>query len=114
MGKNSSFIDDAKFLDAAGLAGKDVFVKVATEFGKSFCYITIPHVCDYFLRSEDASELDVCKSVLLTVSPLKAVIEDQLKGIRKCREEEEGVLRQVNYYSCVAQFKLSRADVFDI
>ena len=73
----------------AVVIGNDVFVKAATGFGKCVCYIRIPYVCG-FLRSEDASELDVCKSVLLFVSPLKALMEDQLQDIRKCWSEEDG------------------------
>ena len=48
----------------------DVFVKEATGVGKSVClYVEVPYVCD-FLRSEsDVSS----KSVLLIVSPLKAL-----------------------------------------
>ena len=60
--------------------GNDVFVKETTGVGKSVCYIEVPYVCD-FLRSEsDVSS----KSVLLIVSPLKALMEDQIYDIRKC------------------------------
>lgn len=64
----------------AVVIGNDVFVKEATGVGKSVCYVEVPYVCD-FLRSEsDVSS----KSVLLIVSPLKALMEDQIYDIRKC------------------------------
>ena len=63
-----TFVPKAEKLQAidAVLTGNDAFVKPATGFGKSVCYMVVPlYVCD-FLRSE--SEVN-CKSVLLIVSP---------------------------------------------
>ena len=77
-----NFVPKAEQVQAihAVVTGNDVFVKVATGFGKSVCYVVVPYVCD-FLRSEsDVSS----QSVLLTVSPLKALMEDQIDDIRKC------------------------------
>ena len=47
----SPFPQKSEQLDAiyAVVTGKDVFVKAATGFGKSVCFITIPYVCDYLL-----------------------------------------------------------------
>ena len=77
-----NFVPKAEQLQAihAVVTGNDVFVKVATGFGKYVCYVLVPYVCD-FLRSEsDVSS----KSVLLIVSPLKALMEDQMDDLRKC------------------------------
>ena len=77
-----NFVPKAEKLQAihAVVIGNDVFVKEATGVGKSVCYVKVPYVCD-FLRSEsDVSS----KSVLLIVSPLKALMEDQIYDIRKC------------------------------
>ena len=77
-----NFVPKAEQLQAihAVVTGNDVFVKVATGFGKSVCYVVVPYVCD-FLRSESHVS---SKSVLLIVSPLKALMEDQMDDIRKC------------------------------
>ena len=76
-------------LDAiyAVVTGKDVFVKAAAGFGKSVCCITIPYmyVCDYLYRSKtEAFWIPSFKSVVLVISPLKALKEHQLQKIAKC------------------------------
>ena len=73
-------------LDAiyAVVTGKDVFVKAATGFGKSVCFITIPYVCDYLYRCKtEAFSNPSFSSVVLVISPLKALMEDQLQEIAK-------------------------------
>ena len=50
----------------AVVTGDDGFVKPATGFGKSVCYMVVSLICLRFLRSE--SDVN-CKSVLLIVSP---------------------------------------------
>ena len=77
-----NFVPKAEQVQAihAVVTGNDVFVRVATGFGKSVCYFVVPYICDY-LRSE--SEVS-SQSVLLIVSPLKALMEDQIDDIRKC------------------------------
>ena len=49
-----AFSPESEQLDAihAVVTGKDVFVKVATGFGKLMCFFTIPYVCDYLYRSK--------------------------------------------------------------
>ena len=73
-------------LDAiyAVVTGKDVFVKTATGFGKSVCFFTIPYVCDYLYQSiiEGFSNPSF-SSVVLIISPLKALMGDQLMEILK-------------------------------
>ena len=56
---------------------KDVFVWLPTGFGKSLCYETIPFVYDWKLRRVDA------RSLVLVVSPLVALMVDQVKSLRK-------------------------------
>ena len=71
-------------LDAiyAVVTGKDVFVKVATGFGKLVCFFAIPYMCDYLYRSKIESFSNPSfSSVALVISPLKALMGDQLKGI---------------------------------
>lgn len=54
--------------------GKDVFVSLPTGFGKSLCYIILPCVFD-LMRSV------VKKSIVIVVSPLKALMKDQVDSI---------------------------------
>ena len=81
-----AFSPKSEQLDAiyAVVTGKDVFVKAATGFGKSVCFITIPYVCDYLYRSKtEANSNPSFSSVVLVISPLKALMEDQLQAIAK-------------------------------
>ena len=82
----SLFSPKSEQLDAiyAVVRGKDVFVKAATGFGKSVCFFTIPYVCDYLYRSKSEAFSDPSfSSVVLVISPLKALMGDQLKEIAK-------------------------------
>lgn len=54
--------------------GRDVFVSLPTGFGKSMCYTLLPSVFD-ILRGVEK------KSIVLVVSPLIALMEDQVAGI---------------------------------
>ncbi len=59
--------------------GQDVFVCLPTGYGKSLCYQTLPFVMDYKSRtSKEASN-----SAIIVVSPLIALMEDQVGGLRK-------------------------------
>ncbi len=53
------------------VSGKDVFVSLPTGFGKSLCYILLPHVFDLWI-------MDGKKSIVLVVSPLVALMKDQV------------------------------------
>lgn len=65
----------------AAVTGKDVFVKAATGFGKSVCYLAITYVCDYLYSCQtDATNFN---SVLLLISPLKALMDDQMRQMIK-------------------------------
>lgn len=57
--------------------GRDVFVCLPTGYGKSLCYQTLPFVIDYG-RSGEARN-----SAVLVVSPLIALMEDQVGGLRR-------------------------------
>ena len=58
------------------VGGKDVFVSLPTGFGKSLCYIALPGVFDV-LRSVEK------QSMILVVSPLLALMKDQVASITK-------------------------------
>ena len=55
-------------------AGSDVFVSLPTGFGKSLCYTLLPPVFD-LLRGRKS------KSIVLVVSPLLALMKDQVAAI---------------------------------
>ena len=55
---------------------KDVFVSLPTGSGKSLCYGCLPLVYDY-LRKNDSKT----KSVVLVISPLRALMLDQVKSL---------------------------------
>ncbi len=52
------------------LKGKDVFVSLPTGSGKSLCYWILPYIFD-FIRGR-------CDSMVLVVSPLIAIMQDQV------------------------------------
>lgn len=61
------------------LKGQDVFVSLSTGSGKSLCYWALPHAFDYIRKKSN--------SMILVVSPLVALMQDQVsvlvnKGIR--------------------------------
>ena len=56
------------------VSGKDVFVCLPTGYGKSLCYTILPCVFD-ILRSVEK------KSIVLVVSPLIALMKDQVASI---------------------------------
>ena len=57
----------------AFVGGRDVFVALPTGYGKSLIYGCLPRVYD-LLREVQSDE---CRSVIMVVSPLKALMEDQ-------------------------------------
>ena len=56
------------------VAGNDVFVSLPTGFGKSLCYILLPCIFDLIREVEG-------KSIILVVSPLIALMQDQVATI---------------------------------
>jgi superfamily II DNA helicase RecQ len=56
------------------VSGKDVFVSLPTGFGKSLCYTILPLVFDLLSVDEE-------KSIVLVVSPLVALMKDQVATI---------------------------------
>ncbi len=59
--------------------GKDVFVWLPTGFGKSFCYEMLPFVMDHKLGRVSTT----CSSVVLVISPLIALMVDQVISLRR-------------------------------
>ena len=58
------------------VGGKDVFVSLPTGFGKSLCFILLPPIFDV-LREVNG------KSIVLVVSPLIALMKDQVETIKE-------------------------------
>ena len=55
------------------LAGNDVFVSLPTGYGKSLCYAALPYAFDQLGET--------CKSsIVIVVSPLIALMKDQVTG----------------------------------
>ena len=52
--------------------GRDVFIMLPTGSGKSLCYATLPIVFDLLRAKVDAS-------IVIVVSPLQSIMEDQVK-----------------------------------
>ena len=58
------------------VSGKDVFVCLLTGYGKSLCYTLLPYVFDR-IRSVQHT------SIILVVSPLAALMKDQVTSLSK-------------------------------
>lgn len=56
------------------MKGRDVFVSLPTGYGKSLCYIILPSVFDELRKLSK-------KSIVLVVSPLVALMRDQVASI---------------------------------
>lgn len=61
--------------------GRDVFVCLPTGYGKSLCYQTLPFVMDYKMFAAGLGGSG--KSAVVVVSPLVALMEDQVRGLRE-------------------------------
>ena len=59
--------------------GHDVFVWLPTGYGKSLCYQALPYIMDFKLGLVESKQ----HSLVLVVSPLVALIVDQLTSLRK-------------------------------
>ena len=57
------------------LKGRDTFVCLPTGYGKSLCYQILPYIFDY-MRGKSSS-------FVLVVSPLTALVEDQIQLLSK-------------------------------
>ena len=65
--------------------GKDVFLWLPTGFGKSICYEALrPFICDYRRRGHsDAEAAALVPSLVLVISPLVALMTDQVLDLRR-------------------------------
>ena len=61
-------------------AGSDVFVWLPTGFGKSLCFQTLPFLMDHKLGLVGTQK----SSAVLVVSPLVALMVDQVRSVRSC------------------------------
>ena len=61
------------------LGGRDVFVSLPTGYGKSLSYAALPAAFDS-LRNAPS------KSIILVVSPLIALMKDQVATYQACRK----------------------------
>ena len=71
--------DDQKKAVKAFVLGKDVFISLPTGSGKSLCYACLPHVFDE-LRSRAGENL-VHHSIVVVVSPLSSLMQDQVNRV---------------------------------
>lgn len=65
----------------AFVQGRDVFAVLPTGYGKSLCYACLPIVFDKLLATGGASRAD--GSIVVVVSPLTAIMKDQVSGTKK-------------------------------
>ncbi len=70
-----SLRDEQKQAVRGFLSGRDVFVCLPTGYGKTLCYSILPKAFD-FIRG-------VCNSVIVVVSPLIALMKDQVRSLMK-------------------------------
>ena len=61
------------------LEKRDVLTVLPTGFGKSLCYQALPEIFD-FMQSKCAQK----DSIVIAVSPLNALIRDQLQKLKGC------------------------------
>ena len=60
------------------LDSRDVFIVLPTGFGKTACFVCLPHAFDlYYGRSLEN------KSIVIVVSPLTSLIHDQVQSLLK-------------------------------
>ena len=71
----ASLKDKQKAVITEFVSGKDVFAALPTGYGKSLCYGCLPRVFDD-LRSSQGS-------IVVVVSPLSALMKDQVESFRK-------------------------------
>ena len=72
---NISLKDEQTCSIRAAFSGKDVFVCLPTGFGKNLCYQVLPFMFDHKAGL-------LVRNVVVVVSPLKALIADQIKSLR--------------------------------
>ena len=58
--------------------GRDVFVILPTGYGKTVCYACVPVACDIYHNKPCGEE-----SIIIVVSPLIALIKDQVNNLTK-------------------------------
>ncbi len=63
------------------LKGRDVFVCLPTGSGKSLCYCLLPAAFDQLRHAKDTRS----QSVVVVVSPLIALMKDQVRAMRARR-----------------------------
>ena len=91
-----SLYPEQKLAVTSFVEGSDVFLSLPTGFGKSLCFAILPLVFDCLRNSQE--------SIVLVVSPLLSIIEDQISIYRKKgmkvgyaggedKDEKEGIKR---------------------
>ena len=72
---HTSVKDEQRSAIRAIYEGRDLFVCLPTGYGKSLCYQTLPFVMDF--------KNNCNKCAVVVVSPLIALMEDQICGLKK-------------------------------
>ena len=72
------------------ISGKDVFVALPTGFGKSLCYGCLPRVFNKLSKQESK------KSIVIVVSPLVALMADQVDVFKRKGMSAVSVERDTN------------------
>ena len=58
------------------LSSRDVFVCLPSRYGQTLCYSILPKVFDFLKENS--------QSVIVVVSPLIALMKDQVRALAKC------------------------------
>ena len=69
------------------LEGNRCFISLPTGYGKSLIFQVLPFVIEYYRRYEDSPPISIndCSSIVLVISPLLALMEEQCKALNeKC------------------------------
>ena len=61
--------------------GRDVFVCMPTGSGKSLCYSVLPWTFDHLKKHPDHPRLPLSQSIVIVVSPLIALMKDQVSAL---------------------------------
>ena len=73
------------------LSGRDISISLPTGYGKSFCYATLPIAFDILLKRDSSKECE--RSIVIVVSPLLALMGDQVSSFSSKGLEAVGITK---------------------